>query len=390
MNAFLYRDIKIFPGLNGMRFIAAYLVILQHAEDIRKKYHLPNFERFSICNAGGLAVSIFFVLSGFLITFLLLKEFNTNEEKGIRPPVSIRNFYVRRILRIWPLYFLVVWIGTVGFPFLLNTFFYHYHAPFTLVQVWPYYLFFMPFMVNFFYGHNLLEPLWSIGVEEIFYLFWAPMARYCGQLRYFPRLLIGILIVKAVLSLWLNYGLEDHKIAAQFDQLQFEAMAIGSLGAYWVFHRTAPISTSFWFSPLIQVICLGFLALRFFFHYSLMSSAIGPYYGFVFDDAPVAGWLVYALYLWLILNIALNENHIFGFQSKLLQQLGDISYGVYMYHMIILVLFFASFKQQMTHLGWLSGTLFFYSLITVSVVGLSYLSKRYFENFFLNLKDRWL
>jgi len=65
MNGFLYRDIKVFPGLNGMRFIAAYLVIFQHAEDIRKGYHLPNFERFSICNAGGLAVSIFFVLSGF-------------------------------------------------------------------------------------------------------------------------------------------------------------------------------------------------------------------------------------------------------------------------------------------------------------------------------------
>ncbi len=373
-----------------MRFVAAYLVIFQHAEDIRKSHHLPNFERFTIFNTGGLAVSIFFVLSGFLITYLLLKEFSQNEKRGVYPPIDIRNFYARRILRIWPLYFLVIWIGTIGLPWVLNTFFYQYHSAFTLSQVWLYYLFFMPFMVNFFYGHNLLEPLWSIGVEEIFYLFWAPMARHCKNLQFFPKMLIGIMIIKGILSLWANYWLADRKIADQIDQLQFEAMAIGSLGAYWLFHRQKPLAASFLFSIPMQILFFGLLTLRFFFHYSLMKSPVGPYYGFVLDNTPVAGWLVYVLYLWLILNIALNEKRLFGFQGKILQQLGDVSYGVYMYHIIIIVLFFACFDQQMQQLGWLSGALFFYGTITVGILGIAFLSKRYFENSFLRLKDRFM
>jgi peptidoglycan/LPS O-acetylase OafA/YrhL len=58
--------------------------------------------------------------------------------------------------------------------------------------------------------------------------------------------------------------------------------------------------------------------------------------------------------------------------------------------MIVIVFFFACFKQQIMQLGWLSGALFFYGLITITVVGVSYLSKRFFENPFLRLKDRFL
>src|SRR5574337_816257 len=92
-----------FPGFNGVRFFAAILVLVDHTELFRSYIGFDTFwaDNFS-SHLGALGVTIFFVLSGFLITYLLLcerKEFNT---------INIRDFYLRRILRIWPLYYLIL------------------------------------------------------------------------------------------------------------------------------------------------------------------------------------------------------------------------------------------------------------------------------------------
>src|SRR5690606_9574635 len=97
----MYSNISFFPNLNALRFFAALLVIFHHGEVIRAKYGFLSFETTSFFMNGGSAVKFFFVLSGFLITYLLLKE--KKERK-----VHIGYFYARRILRIWPLYFLLV------------------------------------------------------------------------------------------------------------------------------------------------------------------------------------------------------------------------------------------------------------------------------------------
>src|ERR1700741_1236659 len=93
-----------FPNLNGLRFIAAFLVIIHHIEQIKSILHLPNYLGRIPCisKIGKFGVVLFFVLSGFLITYLLLTEENTFKK------ISVRQFYMRRILRIWPLYFLIV------------------------------------------------------------------------------------------------------------------------------------------------------------------------------------------------------------------------------------------------------------------------------------------
>src|ERR671912_1560048 len=93
------------PGLNGIRFIAAFLVILDHLELYKSYFGFKTFwpNTYS-SHLGSLGVTIFFVLSGFLITYLLLQERTTTG-------ISIRNFYTRRILRIWPLYYLLIFIS---------------------------------------------------------------------------------------------------------------------------------------------------------------------------------------------------------------------------------------------------------------------------------------
>src|ERR1041385_5542478 len=103
-----------FPGLNGLRFFEASAVIITHVELLKKGIGLPSLwdEKAHpvIFNLGGLGVYFFFVLSGFLITYLLLAE---KEKEG---KISVRNFYMRRIFRIWPVYYLLVFLTFFVFP----------------------------------------------------------------------------------------------------------------------------------------------------------------------------------------------------------------------------------------------------------------------------------
>ena len=109
------------------------------------------------------------MIKSFLITFLLLKE------HAKKNTISIRKFYIRRILRIWPLYFLLVLIGTIILPLILSFIDTQFELNYSFYDVFLYYVFFTPFMVNILFGGGLLEPLWSIGVEELFYIYWAPL-----------------------------------------------------------------------------------------------------------------------------------------------------------------------------------------------------------------------
>ncbi len=94
-----------FPGLNALRFFAAAIVILMHIHSNQGVVGLPQLPAFAILFKGLYGVSFFFVLSGFLITYLLLKE---NKKTG---SVNVKQFYLRRVFRIWPLYFIVVAAG---------------------------------------------------------------------------------------------------------------------------------------------------------------------------------------------------------------------------------------------------------------------------------------
>ncbi|MEO9117055.1 MAG: acyltransferase, partial [Gemmatimonadaceae bacterium] len=137
---------KHLPALDGLRAVAVFIVIAYHA-DITKG--IP----------ADLGVTLFFVLSGFLITWLLLREF---DESGT---ISIRRFYVRRTLRIFPAYYVFAVIS-----FALDT---------VLGKRWTIGLITVTFtyLVNYYnalFGHptTSVAHAWSLAVEEQFYLLW--------------------------------------------------------------------------------------------------------------------------------------------------------------------------------------------------------------------------
>ncbi|MBU3715366.1 MAG: acyltransferase, partial [Ferruginibacter sp.] len=160
------------PGLNTLRFIAAFFVVISHANISLYKLGVYAECNFAFLNRGGDAVDFFFTLSGFLITYLLLHEIKKTQT------VSVKSFYLRRVLRIWPLYFFLVFIGFILLGLIYP---YLYKKPFFETSVIDLFLMFVFFVPNYAaknYMVGLLNPLWSIGVEEQFYIFWAPLVKF--------------------------------------------------------------------------------------------------------------------------------------------------------------------------------------------------------------------
>jgi peptidoglycan/LPS O-acetylase OafA/YrhL len=100
---------KRISNLDGLRFFAAFVVLIVHIQGIKKAFGIKFFDCRFIENSSHIAVTFFFVLSGFLITYFLLQRKENNT-------ISIIKFYKRRILRIWPLYYLLLILTFFVFP----------------------------------------------------------------------------------------------------------------------------------------------------------------------------------------------------------------------------------------------------------------------------------
>lgn len=375
----MYKEIKYFKGLNALRFLAAYLVVLHHAEQIRFKNEIFNLKEFSLFNNGGTGVTFFFVLSGFLISYLLLKEQKQTGE------ILIKQFYVRRILRIWPLYFLLVILGTLIIPYLLNIIHHSYEMPYAFKDVILYYVFFSPFMVNILFGHHLLEPLWSIGVEEIFYIMWAPLFKFLKTHILF--IILSIIILKVIL-LMIAPSLELSSNAMKvISVLEFESMAIGGLAAYIIYNRKNEIESSLVFSKPVQILLLLYVFLQFTGVRYLTENFV--FFDYLYQSAIVSKILLTCAFAWLIINISINRKSILKLDNKVFNHLGEISYGIYMYHMIVIFAIILILKNQLTALNNITATIVFYSILTTLVILISFISKRVFENYFLSLKSKF-
>lgn len=368
-----------FPGLNGLRFIAAFLVIITHSESIRRKLGFTNFAELSIAQNGGFAVQFFFVLSGFLISYLLFQEHRNSNT------ISIKNFYLRRVLRIWPLYYLIAIIGLYVLPyFVLPMMRQTFHAEYDILTGSFLFLLFLPNLANSFFETHHLHSLWSIGVEEQFYLVWAPVVKFFK--KYFIPICLGIIMVKITL-LWYatTYypGLWQTKFLSS---LQFECMAIGGLGAYWYFHG-GQIEGNFIFSKVTQLIVFGLLASWIFAYRSLSedSTLLGQLWQFFFRT-PLYGIVTNLLFLHVILNVSKNPSCIINLDNRVMNFLGDISYGLYMYHPLVVHFVIKAVAKKILFLPAWAYLISMYGITISLLIVVCYLSFRYFEQPILRLR----
>jgi peptidoglycan/LPS O-acetylase OafA/YrhL len=210
------------PGLNGLRAIAALGVVISHTIIGLKEFGLNPyiFGRDVHNNPRGLdlaafGVSIFFSLSGFLITYLL------QTEKDIQK-INVRKFYIRRILRIWPLYYLYI---------IFCLFFVIYYELAFDKNSLLFYLFFsanVPFVLHTTFP--FLAHYWSLGVEEQFYLIWPWINRQVKNMIHIVALLIVLFIGTKLLLHFLYPGSIYEEL---IHVTRFHCMMIGALGALW-------------------------------------------------------------------------------------------------------------------------------------------------------------
>ncbi|MES1218996.1 MAG: acyltransferase, partial [Bacteroidota bacterium] len=207
-------------GLNGLRAIAALAVVVSHTLLFSKQFGLSKSTGVDLA---GFGVSIFFSLSGFLITYLLLLE------KDRFTTINIKAFYIRRILRIWPLYYFYLFLSVI-----MILIFHLGDLPGSLI-----YYIVLCANIPFIAGTELplIGHYWSLGVEEQFYLFWPWIVKKTTRL-------IKVLLIFISIFLVLKIGLRllHIKTGLLWPYLiihvsRFECMAIGALGAVFFFKQ---------------------------------------------------------------------------------------------------------------------------------------------------------
>jgi peptidoglycan/LPS O-acetylase OafA/YrhL len=370
-----YKTIYFFKGLDGLRVFATLFVVLKHVKTIREKYNLLSIKWISYHSVGYNAVAYFFVLSGFLITYILLREQHLTND------ISIKKFYIKRVLRTWPLYFFIIIIGVVLIPYLLQLFHIKYDMPYTLAQTWHYYLFFMPYLVLYYFGSHLLQPLWTIGVEESFYFVWAPIVKFSK--KYLLHFFVGIIILKTTLYLLCKTNIIESKLMMYLlDNFQFELFSVGAIGAYMLFNAKTKIHELFIFSKPAQYFILSLLATVLIYNAVIHWSV----WAFLFQSPYFSPILVSCMLLYLIINISINEISVIKLEHPVLNFLGELTYGIYMFHMICIFVTIQIDKMFFKNINPILSFVLFYIILFSLIVLCSWVSKKYFEDKFINLR----
>jgi peptidoglycan/LPS O-acetylase OafA/YrhL len=370
-----------FPNLDGLRFLCFFAVFLHHCYLTFFSYTRESSPGFFntqefLFKYGTLGVNFFFVLSGFLITFLLLKE------RELTGTIHVGNFYVRRILRIWPLYFLCLFIGFVLFPLMKKMSGEAMHE-----SANPLYYIFLA--GNFDYMHTwpvkpdaiLLSVLWSVCVEEQFYLTWPLILRFT-PVKYYKYIFIGIILFSLGFRSFYTAGTEADYAVRYFHTFSLIGdMALGGLLAYYV---SFPNRFQRFVSRLRWPAVLGIYAGAIIF--SLFKEEIFSCGVPVIFERLVIGFF----FGMIILEQNFAQGSLFKFgKSKLLSRLGIYTYGLYFLHLLgmyaaVLVVVKMGWPQTNMWVAIGSALLGLFLSIVISIA-----SFHFFEKWFLKLKNRF-
>jgi peptidoglycan/LPS O-acetylase OafA/YrhL len=365
-----------FGGLNELRAIAALSVILHHIELFKHRDKIESlfdseYTLYWIEHLGKNGVYLFFVLSGFLITYLLLSEKEKNST------INLKKFYLRRIFRIWPLYYIILFISFIIVPLLTFIFslfsitpsYYHLIKDSSNYDLKSFLLYFT-FLPNFAVKAGKIlagaSQSWSVGVEEQFYIIWPIIISFCNR----KTMLLVFLSILAVFAV-INLQFPNSLIGTIVTIIPFEFMAIGALGGYFYYKNTEEI-TQYTKSNILYAGVLLLIAI-------LISIPVFKLYiqniilGFVFL---------------LLIIISINSSNKAVLRSRYFSFLGTISYGIYMYHPLIMFLIFPVFYKLLIFYNNIFvfniGVFMFIPGITILV---SYGSYRYIEKKFIDIKD---
>jgi peptidoglycan/LPS O-acetylase OafA/YrhL len=339
------------PSFDGLRGVAIVAVLLYHCHTRLQGTFL---ERFVIW--GWTGVSLFFVLSGFLITGIILDA---------RPgPGFYAKFFRRRALRIWPAYWLLLFLFYFFFPFVFSGYRWMLHG--IAGAPWLYLLLFLQNLKPLGLPGSL-GPTWSLAIEQQFYLFWAPIAR---QLP--PRWLLvasgAMLAVSPAVRLF--YG---DRFTPTHTLIHLDGLAVGAMIAI-------ALRIFEWTPAVWRWIARGALAV------GVSGVILMLYRGSAFTDSLLAFGFG-GMLLWVLLGEATVRPSLYcrALRFGPLAFIGKISYGLYLIHILVFSLMGGYVDKHLDRFG-MPGNLAIVGIRLVVATACAALMWRYFEQPILTRK----
>jgi peptidoglycan/LPS O-acetylase OafA/YrhL len=351
------------PELDCLRFVAFLAVFFFHARDYPLSASLPysaaNFIH-SFETAGSFGVDLFFVLSAYLITELLLREQTASGK------IDVKAFYLRRILRIWPLYFFFILL-TVCLSHIDHSqqFGWKYILGFSLLSGnWMAVLFGVPQCVA--------NPLWSVSLEEQFYLCWPPLVRWMSGKNLAAAAMI-MLLLSNLSRLFLFAFAHPKNATIWFDTFtRLDPIALGILLA--VLLRAHPVRLNNVDRILLTLAAAGLLL-------AVSEHAHLNWNGARLSVVGLLGYPVVALGCFAVVLATLGAKNAVVRQPGLIY-LGKISYGLYVFHPLAQWATERFFSAPARHL-WPGFYPFIALVLNIALAAVSY---RFLESPFLRWK----
>ena len=362
--------IKYFKELNALRFIGFVGIFFGHVffsndiEIVNSKIYSNLYSYGKIL--GFISIDSFFVLSSFLITWKGLEELKVTKK------FQFKNFLIRRSLRIWPLYFLVILLGFL-IEFMKS---YFTQDISSLPSFWSFILFILNFDIikNGYEFLFFMVFMWSISVEEQFYIFWALVLKWFqNHLLKISLLIILISIIFRIYFIGDSLNLNFHTVSALGN------FGVGALAAIAAFNNSILITKIRDFSKT-QIVIIYLISLIIFIaipslqNHDLFIVIQRVLFSFVFA--------------FIILEQTYSQQSIFKLSRiKYFNFFGKISYGLYCYHgiMITIVLKFSDYFSK----SLFTSIFIFPTLIFCGTLLFSHLSYKFFESKILKLKTKY-
>jgi peptidoglycan/LPS O-acetylase OafA/YrhL len=357
---------KYIKEFDCIRAFAILSVLASHWITVRN----PQLNYFlSYC--GPLGVNVFFVLSGFLITKILLTNKKKIDNRNSSISSILVSFYIRRTLRIFPIYYLVI----------LLLYLFSDSTDSDLLTSYPYFLTYTSNIYFFCIGKfdGILSHFWSLAVEEQFYLLW-PVLILFARSKYVLSL-IYLFIIIGIISQFL---LRDYTLSSILTITCFDSFGMGALLAWHLVYADSSLKYFYMWTKRFVIISLILLVFSF--------------WSCSWIQVPLFRTLISILTLFIlthILHYSLNGKPLpikFIWYNKYLIFIGKISYGMYLYHNLIPhftqkalnnLLHVTSENMLPYKLGYVVMLIFNFILLLV----LSWLSWKLIEKPFLRLKN---
>ncbi|WP_276134052.1 acyltransferase family protein [Polluticoccus soli] len=352
-----------FHTFDALRFFAFLKVFLLHVPIIA-------FPWFNYVRAGGgIGVQFFFVLSGFLITYIIC------EEKARTGQLNLKNFFVRRILRIWPLYYLMVAVAYIT-PYILEHFL---HLPSSgegyRPNIWVSVLFLENYKMMATGQHANVSPLsvmWTLCIEEHFYIVWGLLLYYLN-LKDLPKLIVACLLAGLVCRM--VYVANNIPTSDLFTNI--DLFAYGAIPAYLLIAKGEQVDVAInkipYWAKLMFIVSL------------LLTILVCSQYKTDKDYVAITSLL--GLLFSLLIMLILPENNRLKIGDKnVLSRAGVYTYGLYLYHTLVINLLKQVYSKQNISLDNAASAIAFFVLALTATLLCSVLSYYLFEKPFLRLK----